>query len=352
MELRYEKAAIVEYIEQLSTVSEQMTRQMDESLNLYNTCRQQYTRISSKLDEVAYRAYSKLEDAESLRRSAEAEYMSAQQMANSSDDEDTVSAARQRMLKAQQSMAIADAEYSEASAAYEKANEDKRNLSQLWEEQSATLDSLANGIQDGFTTYSRVVSSSNDDLEEYMSFMDKSQAALYSGASSAAAVGEHGGSAGSVGAASAESGLSGSQKAQIAVETGWSDTIVNHIDTMDQAEVYKSANLHEAEVNSRACLVKDIDYDYVDEKSGKTNRELMAKGRSPYDSKTGERIELHHMGQKFDGPFVELTENSEHGDGKHSILHLKKENSWRSDDSKVSQYAKQKSEHWKARSEV
>lgn len=145
--------------------------------------------------------------------------------------------------------------------------------------------------------------------------------------------------------------LSDTSRAELKEETGWSDEVVDSIDTFEQAEIYKNADLHEENINGRECLVKEIDYDYVDEKTGKTNRELMAKGRSPYDAKTGEKIELHHMGQEYDAPFAELTENSEHGDGNHSVLHPRTEGSWRNDEGLEAQYNKEKREHWKTRSE-
>ena len=119
---------------------------------------------------------------------------------------------------------------------------------------------------------------------------------------------------------------------------------------MDQYEVYKNAGLHEEEINGRKCLVKDIDMDYVDPKTGLTNRELMEKGRTPIDAKTGEPIELHHMGQDFNSPFAELCANSEHGDGKDAILHDKKVESWRQDPEKKNYYNNvQRPNHWKAR---
>lgn len=145
--------------------------------------------------------------------------------------------------------------------------------------------------------------------------------------------------------------LSDADRAELKEETGWSSEVVDSVDTFEQAEIYKNADLHEDNINGRECLVKEIDYDYVDEKTGMTNRELMAKGRSPYDAKTGEKIELHHMGQEYDAPFAELTENSEHGDGNHSILHPKTEGSWRNDETLEAQYNKEKREHWKTRSE-
>lgn len=146
-------------------------------------------------------------------------------------------------------------------------------------------------------------------------------------------------------------GLNDGDRDKLKLETGWSEEVISQIDNRKQADIYKNAGLQEKTVNGRECLVKDIDYDYVDEKTGKTNRELMAMGRSPYDAKTGERIELHHMGQKSGGSFAELRENSEHGNGNHAVLHPKTEGSWRREESMEAQYAREKREHWKARSE-
>lgn len=147
-------------------------------------------------------------------------------------------------------------------------------------------------------------------------------------------------------------GLTDEEKIKIKEETGWSNEIVDHIGSMEQYEIYKNAGLHEAEVDGRPCLVKDIDMDYVDPKTGMTNRErLEHKPRplSPIDAKTGEKIELHHMGQDFNGPFAELCENSEHGDGNHSVLHDVNSESWRRDPDKKHEYQDQKDAHWSAR---
>ena len=147
----------------------------------------------------------------------------------------------------------------------------------------------------------------------------------------------------------AKEGLTDEEKQKIKEETGWSDEIINHIESMDQYEIYKNAELHEEEINGRKCLVKDIDMDYVDPKTGMTNRERMERGLSPIDSKTGEKIELHHMGQKHDSPFAELCENSEHGDGNHKTLHTSTEESWRNDPEKNREYQQETKDHWKQR---
>lgn len=115
-------------------------------------------------------------------------------------------------------------------------------------------------------------------------------------------------------------GLTDEEKAKIKEETGWSDEIIENIANMKQYEVLKNAGLKEVEINGRKCLIKEnIDLDYADE-DGVTNRERMARGLAPLDSKTGKPLELHHLGQKADSPLVELTEEEhrtgEYEDGK------------------------------------
>ena len=147
--------------------------------------------------------------------------------------------------------------------------------------------------------------------------------------------------------------LTSEQKEQIKNETHWSGEVVDHIRSMDEYEkVYKPADLHEQKVDGRTCLVKNIDMDYVSPKTGLSNREAMAKGASPLDAKTGEKLELHHMGQNYDAPLAELCENSEHGDGNDKILHDKNTESWRNDTQLKNQYQNvDRPNHWKERAE-
>jgi hypothetical protein len=122
-------------------------------------------------------------------------------------------------------------------------------------------------------------------------------------------------------------GLTDEEKAKIKEETGWSDEIIENIQNMEQYEILKSAGLKEAEINGRACLIKEnIDLDYKDA-DGVSNQDRISRGLAPLDSKTGKPIELHHLGQKADSPLVELTEEehrtgvSEDGSKNQSIWH-------------------------------
>ena len=108
--------------------------------------------------------------------------------------------------------------------------------------------------------------------------------------------------------------LTDEERAKIKKATSWSDKIIDNIANMNQYEILKSADLVEAEVGGRKCLIKEkVDLDYVD-KDGISNRDRMSRGLAPLDKETGKPIELHHLGQKSDSPLVELTEE-EHRTG-------------------------------------
>lgn len=148
-------------------------------------------------------------------------------------------------------------------------------------------------------------------------------------------------------------GLTEEEKAKIKEETGWSDEIIDNIKNMKQYEVLKKAGLKEVEINGRKCLIKEnIDLDYIDE-DGVSNRDRMARGLAPLDSKTGKPIELHHLGQKADSPLVELTEEEhrtgEYEDGK------KNQSLWHDNTVETevhgegNNWDQERKAHWKAR---
>ncbi len=113
---------------------------------------------------------------------------------------------------------------------------------------------------------------------------------------------------------------------------------------MNKAQIYINANLIEAEINGRKCLIRsDIDMDQRD-KNGRTNLELIRDRKSPiniYDQK----IELHHIGQKQNGPLAELTEDEHRGIGNNKILHDTKK---QSEIDRV-KFNQKRIAHWKTR---
>ena len=133
--------------------------------------------------------------------------------------------------------------------------------------------------------------------------------------------------------------LSPEQKEEIKEKTGWSNRIVDHIKSEEEASVYMDANLKEnngnlerSDIDWNAKIPQDrIDRmrslygdEVADKWANKTNMDLIKEGKAPYGP-DGERVNLHHIGQKADSPLAELT-NTEHkkNDG---ILHDKTKSS-------------------------
>ncbi len=135
-------------------------------------------------------------------------------------------------------------------------------------------------------------------------------------------------------------------KEKLQLETGWSNEIIDAIDSEEEAQIYKDADLKEVNINDKSCLVRnDLDMNQKDE-FGRTNQERMENGLAPL-SKDGETIELHHIGQKSDSPLAELTSSEHRANGNDTILHDKTKTS----EIDRNSFRTEKQEHWKARAE-
>ena len=118
-------------------------------------------------------------------------------------------------------------------------------------------------------------------------------------------------------------------------KSGWSDRILQYIDSEDEAQIYIRAGLKEAIVGARPALIRtDIDWSAFncrkewlktkladwDKWKDYNNADLIGEGYPPRDS-NGDPYELHHIGQRQDSPFAELTWAEHMGEGNNTILH-------------------------------
>ncbi len=112
-------------------------------------------------------------------------------------------------------------------------------------------------------------------------------------------------------------------RVEINEKSNYSNEVNEKISSVEELEVYQEANLREENVDGRVCLVRDdIDWDQKDE-FGRTNQQRIEEDELvPYNT-NGEKIELHHIGQKDDSPFAELTQKEHRGKGRDTILHNK-----------------------------
>lgn len=141
-------------------------------------------------------------------------------------------------------------------------------------------------------------------------------------------------------------GLTDEEKTKIKEETGWSDEIVDAIGSWKEYEIYKNANLVEAEIDGKKCLIRnDINWNQKDE-MGRTNKERAEQGLSPIN-KDGKVIELHHIGQHSNSPLAELTQEEHRGKGNDGILHDKTKES----EINRQTFAEERSNHWSARAQ-
>ena len=117
--------------------------------------------------------------------------------------------------------------------------------------------------------------------------------------------------------------------------SGWSDVILKNINSIDEAKIYLKAGLKEAMVGGRYALIRsDIDWSAFncrkewlkaklsdwDRWKDYNNADLIGEGYPPRDS-NGDPYELHHIGQRQDSPFAELSWSEHMGDGNNTILH-------------------------------
>lgn len=127
-------------------------------------------------------------------------------------------------------------------------------------------------------------------------------------------------------------------------ESGWSDSVIDNVQSTEEYNIYLEAGLDEHEVNGKSCLTRDdINYDQKDS-MGRTNLERMSNGLAPL-LQDGSAVELHHIGQHADSPLAELSVQEHRGKGNDLILHDK------TMDSEIDRniFNTEKINHWKAR---
>ncbi len=134
------------------------------------------------------------------------------------------------------------------------------------------------------------------------------------------------------------------QREQIEQASPYSKSITAYIRSCDELRLYYALQLRESTL-TREALIADIDPTLWISSENATNIELMSKGGSPYlfDSPEG-KIELHHIGQSYDSPFAELTQ--EQHDIYNQVLHIAGSSSWRDDPKAEKMFGAERYEYW------
>lgn len=182
MKVKYDKSAILDYIANFRNLQGLMKRDMDESLNKYKTCKQEYSRIYTECEEESRRAYNRVMSAESEIQMAD--MMMEHAMVSMSDSDDEGSQPDYDMInRAQEMRRQAEADLVVAQADYSRAQDNISKLNAVMEKYGSTLEAESKVVNDSFTECSIVGSKAGETLEQYVGVMDKVYSALYEGAS-------------------------------------------------------------------------------------------------------------------------------------------------------------------------
>lgn len=100
---------------------------------------------------------------------------------------------------------------------------------------------------------------------------------------------------------------------EIYFKSKYSSAINEFIRNIGELLFYEELQLEEQVVNGRPCLIRtDLRFDVPVTLDGLTNKELIDKNKSPRDAETECQVmRLHHIGQKPDSPFAELTKDED-----------------------------------------
>ena len=129
----------------------------------------------------------------------------------------------------------------------------------------------------------------------------------------------------------------------------YSEKITPYIRNIEELQKYLELNLKEGFI-TRPTLLINIDINYR-VNGGSTNLEKMLKGSPPSDYRTGQVIELHHIGQHYDSPFAELPQLIHGGTGMFGIFHNLQIESWRVNKDCIIKTQNEISQYWIKRGE-
>lgn len=128
--------------------------------------------------------------------------------------------------------------------------------------------------------------------------------------------------------------------------SNYSHAINTFIRNEKELKVYIGLHLTETFITRPALIIR-ID-PYCCDSLGVSNLTKMLSGKAPIDATTGETIDLHHIGQRYDSPFAELPHMIHNSDGNYSILHTSTV-SWRNDKDLLHKTNVEISKYWKLR---
>ncbi len=141
-------------------------------------------------------------------------------------------------------------------------------------------------------------------------------------------------------------GLTMNEVAILQNETKYPLDVIKKFHSLKEGDALREACPRTMMVDGKTALVQDIDLNYVDDVTGKTNLQLMKEGNAPIDPITKKPFELHHIGQQVDSPLAVLNLEQHRGKGNFKTLHEFLNKVGSENPSSLPGWDKQKTDFW------
>ena len=104
----------------------------------------------------------------------------------------------------------------------------------------------------------------------------------------------------------------------------FTNAVAPFIHTFEELDYYAKRSYHEVIWDGRPALIIDVNPDYISQKTGKRNRDLMKEGKAPVvpDRAKEEYVfHIHHVGQHWQSPFAIIPEYDHNGKNYSAYFH-------------------------------
>ena len=181
MKMQYDKHALLEFLERIQSMSFVLKSKQDESLLYFDACKQVYMRLLGEIDQICRKAYNRVEDAESMQRSAESVLQTQQRILENAESDLAKASAETKIRLASRQLTDARTEVELANTKYFNAKSVQSKISALWEKYLPLFESASRRAEDRFFEFHTVIKKEHQALSRYIAAMQQVEEILNNG---------------------------------------------------------------------------------------------------------------------------------------------------------------------------
>ena len=173
MKMRYNKDAILQYIEQIQKVKKTLKAEQDDSMLRFSLCRQKYNRLHGELEQKCRKSYNRVEDAESKKRSDEALLQRYKESFDNAESEQSKAILQNQIRIASDQLLEDNDDLSSAQEQYRNDEKALHSLEELWNRYYQQLESTSRRMEDRLFELLSIVKKEDQALSKYMIAMQR-----------------------------------------------------------------------------------------------------------------------------------------------------------------------------------